>query len=391
MSDTGARLRRGHASTDDAVLAGVRVIELAAKGPAPFGVMMLADLGADVIRVERPSAAADGAAPGGIDRGRRSIGLDLKAPDGLELLLALVASADVLVEGQRPGVAERLGFGPDVCRERNPRLVYARMTGWGQDGPLAQRAGHDINFLAVAGGLLPIGSADRPPPPPLNLVGDFGGGATFLVIGILAALLERERSGAGQVVDAAMVDGVASLLTAYHELRSAGAWSDAREDNVVDGGAPWYRTYDTADEQFVAVGCLEPKFWAILLERLGLDAEDWPVGDRASWPAQRAALAQVFAAHPRAHWEQLLDGSDACVSPVLSLDESTRAAHLVARGVFCGTGEAPTPRPAPRLSRTPSRPAAHPPRARGHTEAILDELAVPLADRDRLRRAGVVA
>jgi alpha-methylacyl-CoA racemase len=377
-------------SADPHVLSGIRVIELAAKGPTPFGVMMLADLGAEVIRVERPSATKAPAAAGAIDRGRRTIGLDLKAPEGLELLLALVASADVLVEGQRPGVAERLGFGPDVCLQRNPRLVYARMTGWGQDGPLAQRAGHDINFVALAGGLLPIGSADRPPPPPLNLVGDFGGGATFLVIGILAALLERERSGTGQVVDAAMVDGVASLLTAYHELRSAGAWSENREDNVVDGGAPWYRTYATADGRFVAVGCLEPKFWAILLERLGLDPEDWPAGDRAGWPEQRAALARIFGAHPRAHWEQLFEGTDACVSPVLSLGESTRAAHLVARGAFCDAGGTPVPRPAPRLSRTPPVPA---PAAadRDHTEAILDELAVAPAAREHLRRAGVVA
>jgi alpha-methylacyl-CoA racemase len=332
-------------------LAGIRVLELEAKGPAPFGVMLLADLGADVVRVERMRAGGAGS-PGratarlALDRGRRAIALDLKSPRGIDVLMRLIGGADVLVEGFRPGVAERLGFGPDVCLARNPRLVYARMTGWGQAGPLAERAAHDINYLAVAGALHPLGSADRPPPPPLNLVGDFGGGGTFLAIGVLAALLERERSGAGQVVDAAMVDGVAALLTAFHGLRAAGQWTEAREDNVVDGGAPWYRTYTTADDGYVAVGALEPAFYAQLLERLGLEPAQWPMYERERWPDQRQQLARIFAGRTRAEWEAVFEGSDACVTPVLTMAESTRSPHLVARGVFAEINGAAVPGPA---------------------------------------------
>src|SRR5215469_668417 len=241
-------------------LHGVRVIEIASLAPAPFGCMVLADLGADVLRVDRPDRSGRQALPpvDPLCRSRRSIRLDLKNPAGVDILLRLADGADVLVEAFRPGVAERLGFGPDTCTERNPRLVYARMTGWGQDGPLADTAGHDIDYIAVSGSLEPIGRFGERPVPPLNLVGDFGGGGPFLVIGVLAALLERERSGRGQVVDAAMVDGVACMLTAFHHLRGAGHWSDEREDNLVDGGAPWYRCYETADGGFIAVGALEP-------------------------------------------------------------------------------------------------------------------------------------
>ena len=373
------------AARAEPVLAGVRVVELSAKGPAPFGVMLLADLGAEVIRVERPggSSAEDG--DPGVDRGRRTIAIDLKQPEGLDVLLRLIESADVLVEGYRAGVAERLGAGPDACLERNPRLVYARMTGWGQEGPLAQVAGHDINFLSLAGALYPIGHADAPPPPPLNLVGDFGGGGTYLAIGVLAALLERERSGKGQVVDVAMVDGVASLLTAYHALRSAGGWSDERESNLVDGGAPWYRTYATADKGFVAVGTLEPSFYAIFLERLGLSPAEWPQYDQADWPRQRGELARIFATEPRAHWEQLFDRTDACVTPVLDLGESLRAPHLVARKTFVDGSS--TPQPAPRLSRTPGRAGGAPERA---TDAILDGIGIVAPELSRLRKGGVV-
>ena len=272
----------------------------------------------------------------------------------MDALLGLVETADVLVEAFRPGVAERLGFGPEVCLKRNPRLVYARMTGWGQHGPLASRAGHDINFLAMAGALHPLGSADRPPPPPLNLVGDFGAGGAYLVIGVLAALLERERSGRGQVLDAAMIDGVTSMLTAFHALRDVGAWSDAREDNLVDGGAPWYRCYETADGGYIAVGALEPAFYAVLLERLGLDAAEWPMYDRTQWPRQRARLARMFASEPRSHWEALFDGTDACVTPVLTLEESRRHPHLTARNNFVPWDDTIVPAAAPRFSRSVS-------------------------------------
>jgi alpha-methylacyl-CoA racemase len=378
------------AASRGAALAGVRVIELDAKGPAPFGVMLLADLGADVIRVDRPSSTPR-APSAGLDRGRRSIALDLKEPGAVEVLLRLTDGADVLVEGYRPGVAERLGFGPDVCARRNPRLVYARVTGWGQDGPLAQRAAHDINYLAVAGALFPLGSADRPPSPPLNLVGDFGGGGAYLVIGILAALLERARSGRGQVVDAAMLDGVASMLTAFHGLRSAGAWNGAREANLVDGGAPWYRCYETADGGYVAVGALEPRFHAELLERLGLDPERFPMHDRDDWPRQRAELARIFAARPRSAWEALFEDSDACVTPVLTLEESTRAPQLAGRGGFVEVDGAATPQAAPRLSRTPPAIADPPPHPGEHSDEILAELGLPIRSRRELRERGAVA
>ena len=284
------------------------------------------------------------------------------------MLLRLAETADVLVESYRPGVAERLGFGPEVCCERNPRLVYARVTGWGQEGPLAATAAHDINFLAIAGALHPLGSADRPPPPPLNLVGDFGAGGTYLAIGVLAALLERARSGRGQVLDAAMVDGVASLLTAFHALRAAGAWQDARESNIVDGGAPWYRCYTTADGEFVAVGALEERFYRELLERLGLDPGEWPMHDRDRWPALHAELETRFSTRTRAQWEELFAGSDACVTPVLSLGESLDAPQLAAR-----------PAAAPRLSRTPPRVAGPAPVAGEHTAEILAELGLGAA------------
>jgi alpha-methylacyl-CoA racemase len=373
-------------------LAGVRIVELEAKGPAPYAVMLMADFGADVIRIDRVRAGGGRLPmPAAMERGRRSIALDLKEPAGLAILLDLIDTADVLVESYRPGVSERLGFGPDTCLGRNPRLVYARMTGWGQEGPLAARAGHDINYLAVAGALHPLGSADRPPPPPLNLVADYAGGATFLVIGILAALLERERSGEGQVVDAAMVDGVTSMLTAFHSMRAAGGWTSARESNVVDGGAPWYRTYETADGGYIAVGALEPSFFAQLLERLGLDRERWPMHDQARWPAQRAELASIFAANTREHWEGLFEGTDACVTPVLTLEESTRDPQLVARGNFQAFKEASIPAPAPRLSRSPAAVAEPCAGLGGDTDAILAELGISDIERAELRSRGAVA
>ena len=327
-------------------LAGIRIVELAAKGPGPFGVMLLADLGAEVVRVDRPGDQG-GDTLAGTGRGRRSVVADLKTEAGTQAVLELVDGSDVLVEGNRPGVAERLGLGPDVCCARNPRLVYARMTGWGQDGPLAHEPGHDINFLAVAGALFPLGDADRPPPPPLNLVGDFGGGGTFLAIGVLAALWERTRTGRGRVLDVAMVDGIGSLLTAYHHLRGAGHWTDGRGANLVDGGAPFYRTYETLDGRYVAVGCLDPRGWRSLLVGLALD--DWPQHDTGRWPEQRAAIAAVFATATRDEWAERFAGSDACVSPVLTLAEAPCHPHALARGSLPIQNGVVTPAPAPRF------------------------------------------
>ncbi len=371
-------------------LDGIRVVEVAAIGPAPFGVMLLADLGAEVVRVDRAAGGAE-ATMRGVARGRRSIAVDLKRPDGLEVLLRLVGGADVLVEGFRPGVAERLGFGPDDCLERNPRLVYARMTGWGQDGPLASTAGHDIDYVAVAGALHPVGPADRPPPPPLNLVADFGGGGTYLAIGVLAALVERDRSGEGQVVDAAMVDGAASLTAMFHGLLEIGAWTTERESNLLDGAAPFYTTYRTADDRYVAVGCLEPRFHAEFLDLLGLDREAWPQFERSAWPEQRERLAEIFAAEPRSHWEEVFAGSDACVAPVLDLVEARDHPHLVERGTFVEVGGERQPAPAPRLSRTPGVAGDPPPAAGAQTEEILGGLGYRPEEIAALRDDGVVS
>ncbi len=358
-------------------LHGVRVVELESLAPAPFGCMILADLGAEVIRVDRPAAPGHPVVQPGdlLARGRRSIRLDLKEPDGVAVLLRLADRADVLVEAFRPGVAERLGFGPEACLDRNPRLVYARMTGWGQDGPLAPAAGHDIDFIAVAGTLDPIGRAGERPVPPLNLVGDFGGGGMLLAVGVLAALLERERSGRGQVVDAAMVDGAALLATFIHGLRAAGGWQDERGSNLLDGGAPFYDTYQTADGKFVAVGALEPKFYAELLGRLGLDPAGLPGQyDRDGWPALRAALSARFAERTRDEWTAAFDGSDACVAPVLSMAEAPGHPHNAARGTFTEVAGVTQPAPAPRFSRTPAGHPAPPPAPGDDTSAILAEL-----------------
>jgi len=369
-------------------LHGVRVIELESLAPAPFGCMVLADLGADVLRVDRPGSAdhpvVRPADP--LVRGRRSIRLNLKDPAGLTVLLRLLDSADVLVEGYRPGVAERLGFGPERCLERNPRLVYARMTGWGQDGPLAGAAGHDIDYIAVAGSLDPIGRAGERPLAPLNLLGDFGGGGMLLAVGVLAALLERERSGRGQVVDAAMVDGSALLATFIHGLRAAGAWRDERGSNLLDGGAPFYDTYQTADGKFLAVGALESKFYAELLERLGLDVSDLPPQlDPSGWPALRDRLTAAFAARTQAEWLAVFDGSDACVVPVLSMAEAPGHPHNVARGTFIEVGGVRQPAPAPRFSRTPAAVPDPPPVPGSDTEAVLASLGYSPAEIIALR------
>jgi alpha-methylacyl-CoA racemase len=346
-------------------LAGIRVIEMHAIGPVPLAGTLLSDMGAEVIKVERPTSAGGSAAAAArsdvLRRGRRSVVIDLRAPESLGDLLRLVDSADVLLEGHRPGVMERLGAGPDVCLERNPRLVYGRMTGWGQDGPLRDRAGHDIDYLAVAGALHPMGSADRPPAPPLNLIGDYGGGTMLLAFGVVAALYERERSGRGQVVDAAMVDGIAFLSSIFHSMLAAGSWSEDRESNLLDGGAHFYRAYETADGRFLAVGAIEPQFYAELLDRLGLDAAAWPQHDRARWPELRERLAGLIRAHTLEEWTRRFEGSDACVARANTLAEAGRDPHLAARRTFVEAFGVNQPAPAPRFSRTPGAIAGPPP------------------------------
>jgi alpha-methylacyl-CoA racemase len=376
-------------------LTGVRIVELAALGPAPYGVMLLADLGAEVIRVDRAAAARGElgaeASMVGLSRNRRSVAVDLKSAAGVEVVHRLVRNADVVVEGFRPGVAERLGLGPDELREHNPRLVYARMTGWGQDGPLAARAGHDIDYAALSGALHTVGRADAPPPPPVNYLADFGGGGAFLAIGVLAALVERDRSGEGQVIDAAMLDGAASLTAFLHGLLAIGAWSTERGTNLLDGGAPYYDTYRCADGKFLAVGALEPQFFAALCDRLGLDPADWPQHDREAWPDQKRRLTELFATRPRDEWAELFVGSDACVAPVLDLLEAPEHPHNRARGTFSDAFGITQPAPAPRFSRTPGSIDRPPPRPGEHTDEVLIELGIDPDDLWALRASGTVA
>ncbi len=368
-------------------LAGLRVLELASIGPGPHAAMLLADLGADVVRIERPRPGLDlvAGAPDLTLRGRRSINADLKTADGQDRARRLVAVADVLLEGYRPGVAERLGLGPDDCLRINPRLVYGRVTGWGQDGPSAHRAGHDITYLATTGVLNAVGRSGDRPVPPLNLVGDYGGGSMFLVLGVLAALWEREKSGLGQVIDAAMVDGASVLAQAMWALRGVGAWTDERGANLLDGGAPFYDTYACADGRYVAVGALEEPFYAALLDGLGLDpATVPPRADRAAWPDLRRILAERFATAGRDHWAAVFADTDACVAPVRTFGEALEDPHLLARRTFTRIADVDQPAPAPRFSRTPSPPPGAPPTAGAHTDEVLLEWLGP--DRPTQRR-----
>ncbi len=352
-------------------LEGLRVIEIAGIGPGPFCAMLLADLGADVLRIDRPREVPLGTpvAPE-FDitrRNRRSVAVDLAHADGAGVVLRLVDRADALIEGFRPGVAERLGIGPEPCLERNPRLVYGRMTGWGQDGPLAGAAGHDANYIALTGALHAIGQTDGPPVPPLNLIGDYGGGALYLALGVLAAVFEAGRSGRGQVVDAAMVDGAASLMAPVYGRHAAGLWRDERGRNVLDGGAHFYGVYETRDAKHVAIAAIEPKFYAELLERIGLVGDDLPEQwDEAAWPGMRARFETVFKQRTRDEWQELLEGTDACFAPVLSLSEAASHPHMADRGTFVDFGGIVQPAPAPRFSRTepdmrlpPSAPGEH--------------------------------
>ena len=374
-------------------LHGLRVIELASIGPGPMCCMLLADLGADVVRVDRLEPSGLGLA---MDarydvnaRGRRSLALDLKRPAGRDVVLRLVGGADVLVEGMRPGAAEKLGLGPDDCHARNPRLVYGRMTGFGQTGPLAAAAGHDLNYIALSGVLHAIGPAGGRPLPPLNLVGDYGGGALYLAFGLLAALFERQRSGRGQVVDAAMVDGAASLASIFYGLHAAGSWSETRGANLLDGGAPFYDSYETADGRHISLAPLEPKFFARLAEALALEPRFVQRQyDRRLWPEMREAIAAAVRQHTRDEWCARLDGSDACFAPVLSIDEAPMHAHARARAAFVTVDGVVQPAPAPRFDRTPAalpRPAPQPGQ---HTEEVLLEAGFSAAEVAALRGAG---
>jgi alpha-methylacyl-CoA racemase len=359
-------------------LAGTRIIEIAGIGPGPFAAMLLADMGADVIRVDRlagPTASFDVDPKRDIlSRNRRSIALDLKTAGGREIVLRLCASAAALIEGFRPGVMERLGLGPRECLDANHALVYGRITGWGQTGPLAGTAGHDINYIALSGALHGIGRAGEPPVPPLNLVGDYGGGAMLLASGVLAAMLHARTTGRGQVVDAAILDGTSLFMAVFMGLKTMGFWSDARAANLLDGGAYFYDCYVTRDGKYLSIGALEPKFFAELLRIAGLDPATYTQGDSAQWPALRARLAQVILQRDRDEWTALFRNSDACVAPVLSLEETPRHPHHVARETFIDRFGMLQPAPAPRFSETPGSVRSPPPAIGAHTRSILTEL-----------------
>jgi len=359
-------------------LSGIKVVEFEAIGPGPFAGMLLADMGADVLIVDRPAQGDLGLKRSRkielMNRGKRSVTLDMKSQTGVEAAMALVERADALIEGMRPGVMERLGLGPDAALACNPRLVYGRMTGWGQDGPLAPRAGHDINYIALAGVLGAFGRKGEAPVPPLNLVGDFGGGGMLLGFGLACALVESQRSGKGQVVDAAMVEGASLLATMFSGMLAAGTWKDERGVNILDTGAPWYGVYETRDGLYVSIGSIEVRFYAELLERLGLDKENLPAQhDRAGWPALREKFAAAFRTRTRDEWVRHFEGSDACFAPVLTFGEAKRDPHNVARGSFVTVGGIAQPGPAPKYSRTRPEVRREPPeRGEGGREALAD-------------------
>jgi len=376
-------------------LQGYRVIEIAGIGPGPFCAMLLADMGADVVRVDR----LDDRDPLGRDprtqvmhRNRRSVAADLKRPEAVSAVLRLCGSADALIEGFRPGVMERLGLGPEACLGIRPQLVYGRMTGWGQDGPLAARAGHDINYTALSGVLGLLGRPDERPAPPLNIAADMGGGGLLLAFGLVCALLEARRSGRGQVVDASMVEGAALMASTVHELRAGGWWEGARGCNLLDGGAPFYDVYETRDGGFMAVGAIEPQFYAALLDGLQLDPATLPPQmDRARWPQLRAQLAAAFAARTRAEWSEIFEGRDACVTPVLSLPEAALHPHNTERDVYTRREGALQAAPAPRFSRTPPVLTRPPPMPGEHTDEVLAEFGFTPEEIETLRRSGAVA
>ncbi|MEE4382008.1 MAG: CaiB/BaiF CoA-transferase family protein [Pseudomonadales bacterium] len=371
-------------------LAGYRIIELAGIGPGPFCGMMLSDMGAEVIRVERPAPGAK-APKDVLVRNRRSIAVDLKKPEGVEAVLRLCEGADALFEGFRPGVTERLGLGPEDCMARNPRLVYGRMTGWGQDGPMAQAAGHDINYIGLSGALHAIGRAGERPVPPLNLVGDFGGGGMLLAFGLVCGLLEAQRSGQGQVVDAAMVDGAASLMAMFFSFAAQGGFTDQRGSNLLDGGAHFYDTYETKDGKYVCLGSIEPQFYAQLIEKAGLDPATFaPQMDRARWPELKEKLAEVMRTKTRDEWCTLMEGTDVCFAPVLSIFEAPEHPHNRARGTFLEVDGIAQPAPAPRFSRTVPEVRGAAPAPGADSEDVLRSFGFSEAEIDSLRESGAV-
>lgn len=377
-------------------LSGVRVVELAGIGPGPFSAMLLSDLGADVIRVDRAQQVNPAAwSKPNVDvllRGRRSVGVDLKHPDGVETVLQLVEQADALIEGFRPGVTEKLGVGPDACLARNPRLVYGRMTGWGQDGPMAQSSGHDINYIGLAGALAHFGRAESKPTPPINLIGDFGGGGMYMALGIVCGVLEARTSGKGQVIDVAMVDGAAHLMSFVWGIKALGAWDEARGVNVLDSGAPFYDTYETADGRFIALGSLEPQFYAEMLQRTGLaDTGLPPQMDRSGWDAWRAKFTEVFKSKTRDEWDAILKGTDACYAPVLTMSEALDDEHMKARGTFIVRDGIPQPAPAPRFSRTPGEVEVGPSWPGQHTDEALADWGIAKERIAELRQSGAIA
>ena len=371
-------------------LAGVKVVEIAGIGPGPFCAMMLADMGAEVIRVDRKGARGGGKFDI-LQRGRKSIAVDLKKPEGVETVLKLIEKADALIEGFRPGVMERLGLGPDVALKRNPKIIFGRMTGWGQEGPMAHAAGHDLNYIALTGMLHSMGRADQPPTPPLNLVGDFGGGGMMLAFGVVCAILEAKNSGKGQVVDAAMTDGASVLGAMMFGFHASGMWTNDRYANMLDGGAHFYDCYECADGKYVSIGSIEPQFYALLLEKTGInDPEFEHQHDKSKWPALKEKVATVLKTKTRDEWSEIMEGTDVCFAPVLNLEEAVKHPHNVARKTFVEIEGVPQPAPAPRFSRTEATIQRPPAQAGQHTDEALKEWGLSDADLEDLRSAEAI-
>ena len=376
-------------------LSGYKIVEFAGIGPAPMCAMLLADMGAEVLRIDRAEDAALGISMEAkyslLSRGRKSVAIDLKKPEGVAAAMKLIEKADALLEGFRPKVMERLGLGPDECLKRNPRLIYGRMTGWGQEGPLALAAGHDINYIALSGVLASIGRKGQAPVPPLNLVGDFGGGGLYLALGVVAGLLEAQKSGKGQVVDSAMVDGAASLLTAIYGMHASGMWSDKRGDNILDTGAHFYDVYETKDGEYISIGSIEAKFYAELLKLSGLEGQEMPRQmDRKAWPDLKEKFAALFKTKTRDEWCKIMEGSDICFAPVLSMAEAPKHPHNQLRGTFVEVEGVVQPGPAPRFSRTPSKIQRPPAKPGEHTEEALREWGFSAADLEKLHGCGAI-
>ena len=377
------------------VLSGYKVVEFAGIGPAPMCAMLLSDMGAEVLRIDRAEDANLGISTDAkfnvLGRGRRSVAIDLKRKEGTDVALKLISKADALIEGFRPGVMERLGLGPEVCMARNPKLVYGRMTGWGQEGPMAHAAGHDINYIALTGALHSIGRRGEAPVPPLNLVGDFGGGGVYLALGVVAALLEAQKSGKGQTIDVAMVDGASSLMAAIYGLRAAGRWTDKRGDNILDTGAHYYNVYETSDGKYVSVGSIETKFYAELLQLSGLQHAELPrQNDKNSWPAMNDRLAAIFRSKTRDEWCKIMEGSDVCFAPVLDMGEAPAHPHNKHRGTFVEVDGVVQPGPVPRFSRTPSAIQGPPAVAGQHTAEALRDWGFSGNEVEQLQKAGAV-